>query len=359
MKIVEVIADSSLSGAPKHLLTLISGINKKNFSITLICPKGWLSKKAKQLKIETINIKMAGFSDFSSVSKIKKEILKIKPDIVHLHGIRAGWLGAMALGGQNKKIIYTEHLYNQNYHLQSRLRQILQINGLSYILKKTEIIITPSLAVKNFLCQKFKIPKNKVIIVANGLKDIKISKHIEKEKIGFIGSLNHQKGVEYLIKSFKTVIKKFPNIKLEIIGDGPLRKILEKKANKISKNIIFLGAKNNIWKYLSNWKMLIIPSRSEAFGQTAVEAAILHKPVVASDIVGLNEVIRNNITGLLFKEGNTQSLAKKIIYLLKNPKIAKKMGKKGRKRFEKLYNSEIMVNKIERIYFQHAKQYCK
>lgn len=123
MKVFEVIADSSLSGAPLHLWTLLKKIDKSQFSITLICPYGWLADEAEKLGIITVKVPFKGFIDYSSITKLKKEIKRLNPDIIHLHGIRAGWLGVMAAKKIKQKIIYTEHLYTQSYHLKSHFRE--------------------------------------------------------------------------------------------------------------------------------------------------------------------------------------------------------------------------------------------
>ncbi|MCX6811676.1 MAG: glycosyltransferase family 4 protein [Candidatus Berkelbacteria bacterium] len=350
MKVFEIIADSSLSGAPLHLWTLLKKIDKSQFSITLICPCGWLADEAEKLGIITVKIPFKGFTDYSSIAKLKKEIERLNPDIIHLHGIRAGWLGVLAARRLKNRIIYTEHLYTKTYHLESRLREWAQLRGLSYILKNVRTILTPSNAVKEFLADKFGINKRKIIVVYNGLEDVQIDRIKEEEKIGFIGSLNIQKGVDDLTKAFSRVKKAHPEISLEIIGDGPLKRELKEKARKISNKIYFLGTKKDFWKYINRWKMVIMPSHSESFGQTALGAAILRKPVVATDVGGLPEVVKDHKTGLLVKACNPKSLAQAINYLLEHENEAKEMGERGRLRYEKLFTAEKMVNRTEEIY---------
>lgn len=382
IKVLEVMADSSLSGASKHLLTLAKNLDKGSFEVIIICPQGWLAEEAARLGIKIILVPMKGFFDLVSVKNLKKIIKKVNPDLIHLHGIRAGWLGTLAARQHRQKIIYSEHLYTQDYHLESRTREWLQLYGLSHILKKVRMIIVPSKAVRSFLCQKFRIKKNRIKLVYNGLEDISLSfrraesrrrdKRGEilgglssrlggtrddqpfprKELVGFIGSLNRQKGIETLIKAFKIVNRSYPKIKLEIIGKGPLEYELKRKANKISNNILFLGAKNDIFHYIDKWQMLILPSISESFGQTAAEAAIMSKPVVATKVGGLPEVVKDKITGLLVEPNNPKSLARAINYLLDHPDEAREMGRRGRLRYEKLFTAERMVYKMEKIYRQ-------
>jgi len=350
IKVFEVSADASLGGAPKHILTLLKGLDKSIFQLVLICPEGWLQKEAEKLGIKVFVVPFGGFFDRKSVAKLKHLIKKHQPQIVHLHGVRTGWLGALSLRGAKTKMVYSEHLYTADYHLESKLRERIQLLGLSFVLKKAKLILAPSQAVKRFLMARFKINQKKIKIIYNGLEDLAENyqaTELVEQKLGFIGSLNMQKGVETLIRAFKKVRRNYPEAKLEILGDGPLRQGLEREAGK---NVSFLGTKKDIGKYLQNWQMIVVPSRSESFGQIVLEAAMFGKPAIASRVGGLPEVINDGKTGILVPYGKTKELQKAIAYLLENPSLAEKMGKKARERYEKYFTAGKMVRRMEELY---------
>lgn len=361
MKIIEVIADSSLSGAPRHVLTLIKKLDQSEFAVYLACPDGWLAREAEKSGIKTVKIPFFGFGDFSSVLKLRKISKKINPDLIHLHGIRAGWLGVLAVFGLKQKLIYTEHLYTRDYHLKNGLREWLQLKGLSYILKVVRIILAPSEAVRDFLLKKFKLKAKKIKVVYNGLEDIASGQKRglsprkatacnvvrDDPRVGFIGSLNYQKGIETLLAAFKLVNRRHPEVGLEIIGNGPLKNKLLRQADG---NIIFLGAQKDIKKYLAAWRFIVIPSRSESFGQTALEAFMFEKPVIVARVGGLIEVVKDGETGLFFDPNDKNELAEKIIYLFTHQDLAQAMGAKGRLSYEKFFTADKMVGTIEKIY---------
>lgn len=355
IKIIEVIADASLSGAPKHVLIVAKGINRKKFQTVVICPNGWLSIKLNEIKIKNHQINLKSFSDISSVSKLRKIINTEKPDIVHLHGIRAGWLGYLSLLGLNNKIIYTEHLYTKDYHLKNSIREKIQLAGLKKIANRADLIITPSNAVKGFL---EKITKNKIIMIPNGLADFYKKSRIKTgNTLGFVGSLNHQKGLENLIEAMGIVAKSYPRVLLEVIGSGPLERNLKLKIKreKLTNNIKLIGSVADIGPYLAKWKFLVVPSISESFGQVVLEAAMFSKPVIATLVGGLPEVIKDNKTGILVEKNNIGDLSKAITRLINNSKLASKLGLSARKNYLKLYTEKIMVNKIENEYLRIAK----
>jgi glycosyltransferase involved in cell wall biosynthesis len=200
------------------------------------------------------------------------------------------------------------------------------------------------------LVNKFKISRGKIKVIPNGLDDLKKKGYKEEAKIGFIGGLNRQKGVDVLIDAYKKIIKSHSSLKLEIMGDGPLREKMKKRAKWAKDRINFLGLRSDIAPILSSWKILIVPSRSESFGQVVIEAAMLSKPVVATNVGGLPEVVGDNITGLLVNNDNPDALARAVIYLLARPKKIKIMGIKARKRFEKFFTAERMIAEIEKVY---------
>jgi len=349
-KIFEVIADAELGGAPKHVLTLVRGLDKKQFEPVVVCPSGWLARECKQEKIEVINIDFKGFYDFKSVRKLRAKIKKENPDLVHLHGVRVGWLGTLALIGLGKKMIYTEHLYTHSYHLNSRFREFLQIFGLFFANLFAKKIITPSSAVKKFLTDKVLVRSAKITIVPNGLEEFKVKDRDPDMKIGFIGGLNIQKGIPTLVSAMRELSLEFPDLKLEIIGDGPLKNQLERLSADIKSNVKFLGQKEDIADFLTSWKMLVVPSVSESFGQVALESFIASRPVVATSVGGLPEVVLEDATGILTKPADVPDMVHAISFLLHNPKEAERMGRNGRKIYERFFTAKRMVSAIEDIY---------
>jgi len=118
------------------------------------------------------------------------------------------------------------------------------------------------------------------------------------------------------------------------------------KNSNLEKNIFLKDFRADNLNLISQCNILVIPSlRFESFGYTAVEAMSLRKPVIASNIGGLREVIENNKTGYLVDPKNHKLFVKKILYLFKNPKVSRLMANNGFKRYKNYFSSEIMSNK--------------
>ncbi len=156
----------------------------------------------------------------------------------------------------------------------------------------------------------------------------------------FVGRLVKRKGVDDLLTAFTTVSKKFPDSKLEIVGDGPELENLEKLAKEagIDKSVKFFGrlAGKELYERYANCALFVMPSRStkndvEGFGTVFLEAGIFAKPSIGTTSGGIPEAIRDNVTGLLVPEGNAELLARAIEKLLSDPELAGKMGQAAKK----------------------------
>lgn len=152
----------------------------------------------------------------------------------------------------------------------------------------------------------------------------------------YVGRFIELKGVYYLIKAFKTILKTFPHARLLLIGNGQEKKELKSYAVKlgIKKKITFIDelSHEEISFYYKNSYVCVLPSIGiESFGLTVIEAMSFGLPVVASDIGGIPELIENGKTGFLCKPRDDQDLAKKILKILNDPMLTKNMGVQAKK----------------------------
>jgi glycosyltransferase involved in cell wall biosynthesis len=172
--------------------------------------------------------------------------------------------------------------------------------------------------------------------------------------IAFVGTLIPVKGVPYLIQAFSQVLRVFPNAKLLIVGDGPLRKKLTIVTEKlrISQSVIFSGQLDHseIPKLIAASSMLVLPSLSEGIPRVLLEAMACGKPVLASNVGGIRELVIQGKNGLLVECGDVNGLAKNMTMLLQDTELAGKMGKNGRKFVEQNYSFEKGIRMMLDIY---------
>lgn len=188
-------------------------------------------------------------------------------------------------------------------------------------------------------------------------------------KIGTIRTLAEKYGVEYLIRAFSILSKKYNNIYLEIVGDGPLKSYLEKLCIElgIEKNVKFYGYINQNDSFeeyiniLSSFDIFAILSilDSETFGVAAVEASSCCIPVVATSVGGLTEVIIPNKTGIIVAPKNVEETVIALNNLISDKNLRLELGKNGRKNVEENYNWSRNIQQMIDLYKQTIDLYKK
>jgi len=170
----------------------------------------------------------------------------------------------------------------------------------------------------------------------------------------FVGRLEKRKGLEYLIRAMPEVRNKFPDTTLTVVGHGPLRVYFHKLASQlgISDAIQFVGPvpNNRLAPYYTSATIYISPSIGrEAMGIVLIEAMACGVPVIASDIVGYNEVIENGVNGILCSPGDVKSLNEAIIHLLSSPALRKSLSTRAIMRARE-FDWQVVTQKVVDVY---------
>ncbi len=365
ISVFEVIADSSLTGAPRHLLTLMSGINRIRFIPTVIAPSGPLVTELKKRKIPVFEVPMNGHSYAPAVNAITKLLKKYDPDVIHTHGQRAGLIGRLAARGLPVKRVHTEHTYTRQFRLHNPVLHLSHLRAMRMLDRWTDKVIAVSKAVRQFLIEAKIAKPDKITVIYNGITPLtrKISeKDIQafKDKfkiadddivIGTIGSFNIQKDTATLIKATERMVKKWPKIKLVLVGKGPLKCKLERlvKKLKLEERVVFTGSLSNVLPALKAFKIFVLPSLSEAFGITLLEAMKTGVPIVATRVGGIPELITHNHNGLLVEPKDPKQLAATLMKLLNDKKLQRKLTSNHAKTVDK-FSADEMIEQTEKVY---------
>lgn len=172
-------------------------------------------------------------------------------------------------------------------------------------------------------------------------------KKSKQVSIGAVIRLNKDKGVDVLIKSFTIVHKRYPNARLIIVGGGPLRSGLEKLAQQLELNdsILFEGEQTDTSPWYSDFDIFVQPALYEAWGRTIKEAMYFSIPIIGSNTGGIAKQITDGKNGLLFKPGDHEKLASKILMFLDHPRLRIALGKEGHKKVVKEGDFRVLAEK--------------
>jgi glycosyltransferase involved in cell wall biosynthesis len=170
--------------------------------------------------------------------------------------------------------------------------------------------------------------------------------------IGIVARLDSIKNHRCLIKAMKKVAARFPDALLLVIGDGPLRTELEELVSfvRLNNNIKFLGTRNDIPRLLSVLDIFVLCSLSEGLPLTILEAMAAGKPIVATDVGGIPEIIKDGIDGIIIPSDDSDRLAEAISELLRDKRKRHEMGAKARMKFEEKFTIQTMVKSYEELY---------
>ncbi len=219
-------------------------------------------------------------------------------------------------------------------------------------------IIANSNATKQDAILNYGIPEDKIRVLPNSVKDnYEFVPLLEQnpKTITYVGRLHPSKGVETLIKSFASVSKNYPDFILEIIGNGQEEVKLKALATSlhISDRVNFIGGlpKQKVLEKFKNTYIAVIPSISEAFGFTVIEAMSMKTLVIGANNTGIKETILHDETGFLFATGDDNDLTEKIITAIENPDKRNQLATAGYARFQKNYESD-MATQRDYLYFK-------
>ena len=226
------------------------------------------------------------------------------------------------------------------------------------LLKTSNKIIPVSKFLGEIVQQRYRLNKNNIYPINNVLKDsfenVRAYESVKKNTIICVGRLVSEKGHRILFYAFKDLINNGYLVNLSIIGDGPLRKSLKKLSQQleISDYCTFYGniAHNEVISRIKNSFCTVIPSAYEGLPYVLLESMALEKPIIASRIDSIKEVIKDGYEGLLFHPGDSSDLLKKLSLIIENKTLREKIKQNARKKFKNYYclgrQMPIIINKI-------------
>ncbi|MDA9814828.1 glycosyltransferase family 4 protein [Candidatus Pelagibacter sp.] len=372
MKVFHLITSIDNGGAENHLASLVKQ-QIKNYEVFVIYLRGnsYWKKKLESSGVKVIQLKLNKLINIINllliIYKVNKLVNIHKPEIVHSHLSSMELIGSLVKFFSKKKFkfIVTKHL--DSFFLEASSGQNNLIQGLFldyFIFKNADKIICISNQIKKYFLKKIKVPNRKLRVIYYGLnesdlnkkkksrlKSIKLQDLKKKFVICCIARHVKQKSLDFLIKTFHQFKKIETKSKLILVGEGPETKKLKILAKKLDvyEDIIWINYAENVLQLLKLSKVFVLPSKYEGFGLVLLEAMYAKKPIIASRVSAIPEVIKNNWNGLLIKHNDIKDFNSKLLRI-KNEKIAKRLIKNSQITLKKKFNLDKMVKLTNEIY---------
>ncbi len=357
----------SIGGVQNYALNIAKGLKKDyNYKIVVVTSnhedKTYKEETLKGMKIYRLpyQFKVSNTPiSFKWKKQIKEIIEKEKPNVINAHSPVPFISDITARIAHKKRIPFV-----LTYHTGSMKKGIFYLDWIISIYENLflKMMLKDSLkiiATSDWISQTILKAQTEKIKIITPAADIKLfspnNKRHSKNKILFVGSLNKTesyKGVDYLINGLN-LMKKDMEFTCDIVGEGDLKEYYKELAKelKLEKQINFLGklfGKKLVKEYQIS-SLLVLPSSLDNFPIVLLEAMACKKPIIATNIGGIPEIIDNNKNGLLVPPKDSKALAEAIIKILKNPKLARQMGEEGYKKVKKNFTWGIQSKKMDKI----------
>ena len=336
-------------GTEKYVLDLIKAVGADN-CVFVYSEEGPGLDDFKQTNVKIHQVKMSGPFDFAAAKQIKQIIQQEKVDVVHAQFLRENYLAILAKKlGARCKVVWTYHV---DVPMGKAIRTLNKV-----MTRFNHKVITVSQFMNRQLQHKG-VSATKLELIYNGVegpvKNYAISGIQEVPVISVVGRLREEKGQAFLIRSLALLNSKHQDQQWEcqIYGEGPQQEELIALVQELQlENFIhFKGFCANKEMLYLNSDIIVVPSKNEALSYVAMEALSYNRIVVATNVGGLPEVVKNEETGLLVNYGSTEELAATLHRLFTDQTLVQKLSVKGREYFDENFTLVKMIEKTIAVY---------
>ena len=350
---------------------------KKEFDVEVVSSSGEqldTFSKNEQVKKHVVEMKrdISFFNDLKSLFQLIFLFLSKQPDVIHGSTPKAGLL-SMLSGWVTRIPTRIYYIHGLRYQGAVGIKKKILILMEKFSCFFATDIFSVSIGVKEVLKNE-QITMKKINIIGNGsvngidadyfsvqnqdINNISAQYHIEKDDFifGFVGRIVRDKGINELVQSFLEINKIFKHVKLLLVGNyeeslSPIDKTVKIEIEH-NQNIISVGFQHDIRPFLKVMNIFVFPSYREGFGVSLMEAAAMNIPIIATDIIGCNEIIKDEYNGIMVPPKSTKDLSEAMLFLFLNKNKLEKMSKVTRK---------FIIDKYEQklLWEQTLKAYCK
>jgi glycosyltransferase involved in cell wall biosynthesis len=338
-------------GGQDQLLTLIKGLHQRGHRVHLIChPRTLLQKRAFDLGVVVHPVAVRNEIDLIALLCFIPILRKVRPEVLAFNTPKAILLGT--LGSRFTSVGARIIFRRVNFPLQKSLFTRFKYTwGIDCI-----VAISESIRLQLQLCG---IPVSKIRTIYEGMDLSLYPKRIppktrrpdEPTVIGTVAHLSPEKGLHYLIEAASLIPGVQRKMRFVIVGDGSCLHELEDRAQAkgLGEVFQFEGFHSNTSEYMKTFDIFVLPSLSEGLSSAILEAMATSLPIVATEVGGIPELVRNGDNGLLVHPADPAALARAIQYLALNPEEARSMGLRGRGRMEEQFTLERKIAETEQL----------
>jgi glycosyltransferase involved in cell wall biosynthesis len=380
VRILRVIARLNMGGPALHVAYLTDGLKRRGYDTTLVA--GSLARGEDSMafvadardvpviRIDELGREISPLRDLVATFRLAQLIRRERPQILHTHTAKAGTVGRVAalLAGSRRPpiVVHTFHghvLRGYFGPLRSLFFRLLE----RWLASRTTALIAVSPQVRDDLVSLGIAPRERFVVIRLGIElDERIApgqdgraesrRYLgipgDRFAVGWIGRMTAVKRTDDVLLAFKSLRETGVEATLCMVGDGPDRAGLEQRAHELGivRDTLFLGYQEDVAPFYAAFDALVLPSSNEGTPVSVIEALGAGRPVVATRVGGVPDVVRDGEDGFLVEQGATDELAERLGQLARDPALRERMGKQGRERVLPRYAVERLVDDVDRLY---------
>jgi glycosyltransferase involved in cell wall biosynthesis len=370
LRVLHVLSGCTVGGCEQHVLALLSRLDRTRYEPWLACFEAEpddatpMVPMFKAAGVRTIDLRARRRTDPAAFARFGRLLWRGRFDIVHVHSLRTE-LGATTLGrilSRGPRMVRTTHNVDD---LSGRpgFAALAQVSA-----RRLDCVVAISDAVGEYLRDEAGLPDEKIVRIYYGIDPTPYRSEVPppsrrpksdpsaRPTLGVLARLAPQKGHRVLLDGLSEIVEEVPDVRVRIVGHEEQTTIAELEAyareRGVADRVEFEGFCADVPGLLADLDLFVLPSLWEGFGLVLLEAMAAGRPIVASAVGPIPEIVVDGVTGLLVPPGDASALATAVVRVLADPDLAAALGRAGRARVESEFGLDVMVARTEALYEQ-------
>lgn len=372
LRVLEVL-EATVGGTRRHLLDVVMHLDPARFEVAVACAvqrdPAFLDDvalmRAKGIRVDIVPMRRAihPFEDLLALLRLVRLMRGGRFDVVHTHSSKAGFLGRLAARWAGvPRIIHTPHTFPFEMDVHPLVRCGYRwLERLAARFTDRLVCVCPS---QKLLAESV-AGAARVIVIENGIGAPAVVDEAARLRLrrelgladdqvvaGVVGRFAAQKGHRYFIQAAGRVAAERPGVRFLLVGEGELRRKIERAIETVGlkDRFILVGARDDVAELLSVFDLVVLPSLWEGLPYVLLEALAAGKPVVASRVGGMQDVLQDGTNGMLVPPRDPVALAQAMLKVLENPVLRSKITNHACEALRQRYRLETMIERLTSVY---------